>query len=201
MALHKLKNGTEIDLEAEGLVPHEHVAKIRTEGKAIQTRLEGELSAAQKQVESTQARESLLGARLSLATAAPDERDIKRALAAYKSDIEGVEKPPTFDAWAAGDGAKIVAAIRPTAPVENKVDPAKPETPAKPDAKPTPPNTSASTVPAKTETGMTGQQYEAASRPLLDKYQKARTPEEKSALRKQMDDLDAKFEGGQSTQA
>ena len=204
MALHKLKNGTEINLEDEGLVPHEHVAKIRTEEKTTRTKLEGALSDAQKQIEAAQAKEAILNARLGLAVGAPDERDMRRVLAAYRADQEGVEKPESFENWAKGDGAKIVQAIRPA--VESKVEAAKPDAAkpeAKPDAKPEakpPPNTSANTVPAKPEGGMTAQQYQQASNPLLEAYRRASTAEEKADLRKKMDDLDARFASASAAQ-
>lgn len=203
MALHKLKNGTEIDLAEEGLVPHTVIATER----AAKTQAETALQAAQKQIEAAQARESLLNARIGLAVGAPDERDIRRVLAAYKADQEGVEKPEPFEKWAAGDGAKIVQAIRPA--VETKVEATKPDTKpetkpeTKPDAKPevkAPPNTSTNTVDAKPEGGMTPQQLQNAADSLLESYRKAATQEEKTSIRKQLSDLEAKARAGTAAQ-
>jgi hypothetical protein len=204
MALHKLKNGTEIDLAEEGLVPHTAIAAER----GAKTKAENELVAAIKQFETAQKQQSLLAARLHLSSGAPDERTARQLMAAYNADIEGNNEPPAFDAWLNGDGAKLAAAVRPSveapkaADPAKQADPAKAAEPAKPadPAKPATPNTSTSTVQAATPGGMTAQQYQQATAPLLAAYQRVRTPEEKAVLRKEMDDLDAKFSAGAPAQ-
>ena len=44
-----------------------------------------------------------------------DEKAAKRLRTAYRSDVEGVEKPPSFAEWLAGDGADDVARFAPVA--------------------------------------------------------------------------------------
>lgn len=150
MALHKLSNGVEIDLEAEKLLPLD--SHIKERGK-----LQSALDAASRELQALQSGSSINALRLQLAQGAPDERTTKQLMAAYKADIEGNDKPPTIGDWLQGDGKLWASALKPVATTTPPATPPAVPPAATPPAA-APPNTSTTAVPASPPTKATPDQ-------------------------------------------
>lgn len=153
-----------------GVVPSSRL----TEETGKRRDLEAKLAETQKEAAQIKADADLAATRLALAgDAVPTGRDAKRLRAAWQADIEGAEKPSTFAEWASGDGASLVASLRPAAPAAAPVAApvAAPAATAAPVAAPAPavPSTSAGAV-AGANPGVqrTKAQVEAAQRAILD---------------------------------
>jgi len=121
-----------------------------------------------------------------------DDKAAKRLRAAYRTDVEGVDKPPSFAEWLAGDGAEDVARYGPKgdAPA-GKVEP-KVEALAGTGA--TTRTTTLGTKPAAAPAKMTPEQYAARTSKLLD--ERAKLPVDKrKEIDAQMTALKAEYAG------
>jgi len=181
-----------------GVVPSSRL----TEETGKRRDMEAKLAEMQKEAAQIRATSDLAATRLALAGgAAPSDRDAKRLRAAWQADIEGAENPPSFADWAAGDGAAMVASLRPAAaPVAAPVAaPAgSPPPAAAPVAAPAAavPNTGASVV-ADATPGVqrTPAQIQAAKRTLLDQRAAAKARGDGEAVRRLDAERQALFAG------
>jgi len=179
-----------------GVVPSSRL----TEETGKRRDMEAKLAEAQKEAAQIRATADLAATRLALAgAAAPSDRDAKRLRAAYQADIEGDEKPPSFADWAAGDGAAMVASLRPAAaPVAASA--AAPAGSAPPAAAPATatavPNTGAGVV-ADAAPGVqrTPAQIQAAQRALLDQRATAKARGDGEAVKRLDAERQALFAG------
>lgn len=181
-----------------GVVPSSRL----TEETGKRRDMEAKLAEAQKEAAQIRATSDLAATRLALAgAAAPSDRDAKRLRAAYQADIEGDEKPPSFADWAAGDGAAMVASLRPAvAPVAAPAAaPAgSPPPAAAPVAAPAPavPDTGAGVVAGATPAAQrTPAQIQAAQRALLDQRAAAKARGDGEAVKRLDAERQALFAG------
>ena len=177
-----------------GVVPSSRL----TEETGKRRDMEAKLAEAQKEAAQIRATSDLAATRLALAGgAAPSDRDAKRLRAAWQADIEGAENPPSFADWAAGDGAAMVASLRPVAaPVAAPAG--SPPPAAAPVAAPAAavPNTGASVV-ADATPGVqrTPAQIQAAQRTLLDQRAAAKARGDGEAVKRLDAERQALFAG------
>ena len=166
-----------------GVVPSSRL----TEETGKRRDMEAKLAEIQKEAAQIRATSDLAATRLALAGgAAPSDRDAKRLRAAWQADIDGAENPPSFADWAAGDGAAMVASLRPVAaPVAAPAG--SPPPAAAPVAAPAAavPNTGASVV-ADATPGVqrTPAQIQAAQRTLLDQRAAAKARGDGEAVKR-----------------
>jgi hypothetical protein len=177
-----------------GVVPSSRL----TEETGKRRDMEAKLAEMQKEAAQIRATSDLAATRLALAGgAAPSDRDAKRLRAAWQADIEGAENPPSFADWAAGDGAAMVASLRPVAaPVAAPAG--SPPPAAAPVAAPAAavPNTGASVV-ADATPGVqrTPAQIQAAQRTLLDQRAAAKARGDGEAVKRLDAERQALFAG------
>ena len=177
-----------------GVVPSSRL----TEETGKRRDMEAKLAEMQKEAAQIRATSDLAATRLALAGgAAPSDRDAKRLRAAWQADIEGSENPPSFADWAAGDGAAMVASLRPVAaPVAAPAG--SPPPAAAPVAAPAAavPNTGASVV-ADATPGVqrTPAQIQAAQRTLLDQRAAAKARGDGEAVKRLDAERQALFAG------
>lgn len=202
MKLQALYDGktieVEVDLAAHQLVPASRI----TEESAKRAAKEKEAADALKELAALKASSDLAATRLALAgELVPTERDAKRAMALYRSDTEGMEKPPTFAEWSAKDGASIVSVLRPAAPAPAPAgsSPAPVPAPAPAGAAPAPTPAPAPATP-NTNTGALATQPAPPSKDaLVRQYDElnqryARAPHaERAALLKEIGEVEAKI--------
>jgi hypothetical protein len=160
----------ELDLQANLLVPAGRI----TEESGKRLAAEAQLQALQKEVGTLKGSLDLSSTRLRLAgDAAPSESAAKMARGAYQGFVDGMEKPPTFEEWSAGDGKSFLASLRPVAAAPAPAGAPNPApapvgaAPAPSPAAPNIPDTNKGALPASPGTRPTPAQVQAAQASLL----------------------------------
>lgn len=184
----------DIDLAALQLVPAGRI----TEESGKRQAAEAQLQALQKEVGTLKGNLDLSSTRLRLAgDAAPSESAAKMARGAYNGFIDGVEKPPTFEEWSAGDGKSFLASLRPAAAAPA---PAGAPTPAPAPAGAAPaPAPAAPNIPNTNTGALTTQPAPPSNAALLKQYDDLNgryaraTPAERPALMTEITQIEAKI--------